>query len=427
MRASGFFGLALLAIVAIFGSYFAVSSANAVTCPQTGCVVGGDSLNVVVTPLNGASPLQVSYKATFSGNSHMKNSIWNFGDGSRTSNVMNGTHTYQAAGNFTGSVEIDATDGMSYSQSFLVSVTGTPGANIGANATVPYDKNGTAYQYFLHEHNNTLAATSQAPLSLQTDATTYSQGDSIIIHGAVKNVQNATAVTLRIVNPLKNMVKIDQIIPNPDGSFTTNISGHQILATGPLWTKAGNYTIIAQYGPATNATVDFYFAGGDGSSKIAQPPTSSTFTLNTSQGTFTIPYTIRGGTVQNMQVNGDQKILVVTISATSDGSLSIDVPRAVIDSKQQLPGNQTSTSQSELPDQPFTVQVGGKNVQVTETPTATTRTLAIPFHSGDTTIDILGTVAIPEFGPIAALVLAIAIISIIAVSAKTGTRLVPRY
>ncbi len=37
------------------------------------------------------------------------------------------------------------------------------------------------------------------------------------------------------------------------------------------------------------------------------------------------------------------------------------------------------------------------------------------------------TPAIPEFGPIAALVLAIAIISIIAVSAKTGLRFMPKY
>jgi predicted secreted protein with PEFG-CTERM motif len=36
-------------------------------------------------------------------------------------------------------------------------------------------------------------------------------------------------------------------------------------------------------------------------------------------------------------------------------------------------------------------------------------------------------VAIPEFGPIAALVLAIAIVSIIAVSAKTGLRFIPKY
>ncbi|MGI0046768.1 MAG: PEFG-CTERM sorting domain-containing protein [Nitrosotalea sp.] len=37
------------------------------------------------------------------------------------------------------------------------------------------------------------------------------------------------------------------------------------------------------------------------------------------------------------------------------------------------------------------------------------------------------TTSVPEFGPIAALVLAIAIISIIAVSAKTGLRFMPKY
>ncbi|MEO9276905.1 MAG: PEFG-CTERM sorting domain-containing protein [Nitrososphaera sp.] len=41
--------------------------------------------------------------------------------------------------------------------------------------------------------------------------------------------------------------------------------------------------------------------------------------------------------------------------------------------------------------------------------------------------EIPTSTVIPEFGPIAALVLAIAIVSIIAVSAKTGLRLMPRY
>ncbi|MEX1996798.1 MAG: PEFG-CTERM sorting domain-containing protein [Nitrosopumilaceae archaeon] len=41
--------------------------------------------------------------------------------------------------------------------------------------------------------------------------------------------------------------------------------------------------------------------------------------------------------------------------------------------------------------------------------------------------EFMGTEIIPEFGPIAALVLAVAIISIIAVSAKTRLRLMPKY
>src|SRR5574337_1126972 len=432
MRASSIFCATLVALIAIFGSSFLIlTPAVYGNCPATGCVQGGDTLNVSVTPATGSAPLQVSYKASLASGGTMKSIVWNFGDGNSVSGHSNGTHTYQTAGNYTGTVDVEASDGTSYTQTFTISPTGSIGASVGANATVPNPKNGTltAYQLLQQEHNGSLIATSLAPLAIQTDALSYSQGDSIIIHGTVKNLSNQTAVTVRIVNPLENMVKIDQLIPAPDGSFST-----KVLATGPLWTKAGNYTVIAQYGPATNATISFQYSGGDGTSKISAPPTNNTFALQTSGGTFNIPYTIRGGTVQNMQIQGEQHVLVITINAPSDGSISVDIPRALIDSKQQLTvptgPNQTSTTQinqAELPDQPFTVQVGGQNVQVTEIKDINSRTLGISFHKGDTTIDIMGTVSIPEFGPIAALVLAIAIISIVAVSAKTGLRFMPKY
>ena len=149
---------------------------------------------------------------------------------------------------------------------------------------------------------------------------------------------------------------------------------------------------------------------------------------------FNIPYTIQGGTIQSMQAIPSQSSLMITISSTADGSLTVDLPRALIDAKQQPPTsggvNNTMTTQynqAELPDQPFIVQINGQNVKATQTATPTTRSLGIPFHKGDTTIYVIGTVAVPEFGPIAALVLAIAIVSIIAVSAKTGLRFMPRY
>ncbi|VVC06297.1 Thioredoxin [uncultured archaeon] len=50
-----------------------------------------------------------------------------------------------------------------------------------------------------------------------------------------------------------------------------------------------------------------------------------------------------------------------------------------------------------------------------------------PATAFSTAIDEVSTQATPEFGPIAALVLAIAIISIIVVSAKTGFRFTPKY
>ena len=70
---------------------------------------------------------------------------------------------------------------------------------------------------------------------------------------------------------------------------------------------------------------------------------------------------------------------------------------------------------------------GEQTQQFTESSTNDTRNIIIPFQAGSEKIEIIGTQIVPEFGPIAALVLAIAIVSIIAVSAKTGLRLMPKY
>ncbi len=429
MRTLNIFYVTLVALVTVFGSsFFMLTPAHGVSCPASGCVEGGDTLNASVTPTTGGSPLLVSYAASFAGNSTIKDITWNFGDGG-TSTTDNGTYTYQSAGNYTCTVDVDSNDGTSYTQQFSVTVTGTIGANV-LNATVPNPNSGTlnAYQYLLQEHNGSTTASSVLPLSVQTNSPSYNQGDTIVINGEVKSISNDTAVTLRIVNSLKNMVSIAQVVPGSDGSFST-----KTLATGPLWTTAGNYTVIAQYGPALNTTTTFMFGGGNGQSVITAA-TNGTYSLQTSAGTFNIPYTIEGGTVQSMQIEGQQTTLAITLSTTSNGSLSVSLPRALIDAKELPPVstavNSTSTTKvnpEEMPDQSFVVQDGGQNVQFTEVKNTSTRTLGIPFHKGDTTIDVVGTVSVPEFGPIAALVLAIAIISIIAVSAKTGLRFMPKY
>ena len=435
MRASSIIGATLVAIMVIFGASVIIlipKQTEAVNCPNGICPQFSDSItNVSVSPQSGSAPLQVNLGVTTTGVS-IRNIIWSFGDGQSTSGT-NPTvvHTYGSGGNYTGSVEVDFTDGQDDNQQFTVSVTGTVGGGtVGANATVPNPKEGTqtAYQYLLQEHNNNLAATSQPQLGIATNSPSYGQGDSIVIHGAVKDMNNATDVTMEITNPVKNLVTILEITPAPDGSFSRTV-----LATGPLWTTAGNYTIKAQYGPAVNATYSFYFSGGTGTS-IINKLVNGTYALQAGQMMFNIPYTIQGGTIQSMQAIPSQSSVVITISSTSDGSLTVDLPRALIDAKQQPPSsggvNNTVTTQynqAELPDQPFIVQINGQNIQASQTSDPNSRTLGIPFHKGDTTIYVIGTVAVPEFGPIAVLVLAIAIVSIIAVSAKTGLRFMPKY
>jgi len=50
-----------------------------------------------------------------------------------------------------------------------------------------------------------------------------------------------------------------------------------------------------------------------------------------------------------------------------------------------------------------------------------------PKYIASTEVDIKDGVVVPEFGTIAAMILAVAIISIIAISAKSRLSIIPRY
>ena len=54
-------------------------------------------------------------------------------------------------------------------------------------------------------------------------------------------------------------------------------------------------------------------------------------------------------------------------------------------------------------------------------------TLRIPFYNGSEVIEIIGTFVVPEFGTIAAIILAVAITSIIVLSAKTKLSIMPKF
>ncbi|NWJ28356.1 PEFG-CTERM sorting domain-containing protein, partial [Marine Group I thaumarchaeote] len=54
-------------------------------------------------------------------------------------------------------------------------------------------------------------------------------------------------------------------------------------------------------------------------------------------------------------------------------------------------------------------------------------TVTVMFPAGTEEIEIIGTYVIPEFGTIAAMILAVAIISIIVISSKSRLGIMPRY
>ena len=266
------------------------------------------------------------------------------------------------------------------------------------------------------------------PLSVRTDSDSYDQGDTVVITGLVKNPEEGIPVTLRILDSNSKLVGIDQFNPATDGSYSRTY-----IATGPLWKTAGNYTVIAQYGSAQQAKTTFAFSGGTGTSEV-NPVVKKVFEIDVGEhGTYDVEYIIKGGTVKNMELDYDGLALVITIDATKDGTITVTLPRDLIDAKKSanlspddiLAGK--TVHPKDLEDDEYFVLIGGEEASFKETKDKDSRTLSIGFLADDAQIEIVGTYVVPEFGPIAALVLAVAIISIIAVSAKTRLRLMPKY
>jgi predicted secreted protein with PEFG-CTERM motif len=262
----------------------------------------------------------------------------------------------------------------------------------------------------LHAFGQTTSPTPPtAPLITTTaDKRSYIVGETVVISGQVKAVVPGTPLTIQILDPNNNLVQVAQIDVSADGKYT-----YSKQATGPLWKASGTYTVKVQYGlPNVTAQTTFSFQ-----SSIA--PISNMFQVKdpNSQQTLGVNYTISGGIVKDMTIDAQSISLIVSVNSTNDGSIILQIPRTLVDAK-------TSSGQ----DDAFIILIDGAEVKAqSESANSDYRTLTIPFLQGDQDIEIIGTQVVPEFGPIAALILAIAIISIIAVSAKTGLRFMPKY
>ena len=118
-----------------------------------------------------------------------------------------------------------------------------------------------------------------------------------------------------------------------------------------------------------------------------------------------IPYDITGGAITGSTINLDNNSIVLNLSADNDGTLTI---------------SPSESTQSGI----FMVLIDGEEANDV---IINGNTVTVPFLAGAETIEIIGTFVIPEFGTIAAMILAVAIISIIAISAKSRLSIVPRY
>ena len=261
---------------------------------------------------------------------------------------------------------------------------------------------------------------------VSTDKSSYSANDVILISGEIKYIALGNQLSLIIQSPNGNIAYIGQMTVNSDNQFNTEIN-----PGGQYWKTPGTYTIQITQNENNQVKTSFEFKGIVNVPEneleqnivediVTEDPviidsivTATTLTIQ--EATDLISYEITNGKITNVIPDLDAVSLLIDIEAINDGSITLTIPRSVLD----------ATINDK--DDEFFVLVDGEEVDFEEISTLTDRTLTIEFLAGSEQIEIIGTFVIPEFGTIAAMILAVAIISIIAISAKSRLSIVPRY
>ncbi len=114
-----------------------------------------------------------------------------------------------------------------------------------------------------------------------------------------------------------------------------------------------------------------------------------------------------GASVTSITANADDDSVIIVIDAEDDGELSVQLHSKVIKA---------------FDDGSYFVLIDNEEVEFEQNGNK----LTIPYEAGNERVEIVGSYAVPEFGTIAMIILAVAIVSIIAITAKTRTTLIPK-
>jgi len=118
--------------------------------------------------------------------------------------------------------------------------------------------------------------------------------------------------------------------------------------------------------------------------------------------------TVTSGVIHHIGANSDDDTLLVHLfGADDDGELKITLNSKII---------------TPFDDGSYFVLINNEEVDFEQMG----RTLHIEYDAGTEKIEIVGSHVVPEFGTIAMIILAVALVSIIAITAKTRTTLIPK-
>ena len=250
---------------------------------------------------------------------------------------------------------------------------------------------------------------------IATEKEAYAAGETVTIIGHLAIDENSPVI-LQIVSPNGNLIRVEQLSPDSEQNFTVDVA----TEIGGVWKETGTYVIKAtHYYDSFETQFDY---GGMISAAVKSSETLSESEMGQtvdplSGGTnvitiedYDILYQITGAKIIKITPDVENKSLIIEIETFSDGELMLTIPKQILD-----------TNEGD-----FFVLVDGEETNHDSSSTDDAWTLIIPFYNGSEEIEIIGTFVIPEFGTIAAIILAVAITSIIIISAKAKLNLIPK-
>ena len=247
-------------------------------------------------------------------------------------------------------------------------------------------------------------AHAQTGLTVAAEST---DGNTVTISGNIGTTATGQPLLLQVYNPNGAAYRIDQIPAadiGADGSYT-----YELKVGGNLGIN-GEYDVRATYSGVTRETTFNFTGGEDGEDGWLE------IMLVVDDKEYPIQYMIEGGTLEELTGDFDTKTITAVVGSdvtgNDTGEVKLRLPRNITDSVDEATGDDT----------PFVVFVDGEDVTEESTDDMGTdvRELAIPFFENSETVEIVGTYLAPEFGAIAAIVLAVAIVGIIVATSRSG-------
>jgi len=228
----------------------------------------------------------------------------------------------------------------------------------------------------------------QLPILLWAENFDYAYDhNSIITINGHSNLNNPkTPITIEVINPIGNLVTVQQIMVEQNSDFNVKFN-----SGGPLWTKDGMYIIKAQGGPGASTIfkTQVELTGG--------VPTGVECAVNElNANNYCIPYSITGATVSSSSLDTKNKSIVIMLSDSDEGTFTIKPSTDIIKGISLV-----LVDGQEWDD----VTISGNDV-------------TIMFPAGTEEIEVIGTFVVPEFGSIAVLILIISIITVVVFSRK---------